>query len=81
MALVLLMALLGDLVGLAIGTSVLMLSVFGLANLALLRIKISGSDRRSETSRSWFSVPIWVPLIGAVASWLMVARELWNALF
>lgn len=80
-ALVLLMALLGDLVGLAIGTSVLMLSVFGLANLALLRIKLRETEHRSETPRSWFSVPIWVPLVGALASWLMVARELWNALF
>lgn len=59
--LLLVLAMMGRLAGLAEVTSVLMLSVFTLVNLALLRIKWRGD------SASGFSVPLLVPLLGSVS--------------
>jgi len=62
-ALVLLMALIMPVEMLARATSLLLLVVFALINLALLRIK-----RRSESGYAGFSAPRWIPLCGFLAS-------------
>ena len=70
------MALIGDLAGLARTTSLLMLAVFALVNLALWKIK---RGRRSPVS--FRPLPIWVPIAGFFVSSGMVLNELVQRLF
>ena len=70
------MALIGDLAGLARTTSLLMLTVFALVNLALWKIK---RGRRSPVS--FRPLPIWVPIAGFFVSSGMVLNELVQRLF
>ena len=67
---ILVLALLGDLTGLASLTSIIMLMIFAIVNLALWRIKA-----RRESSPS-FEVPRWLPLVGSLVCVLLVAHAL-----
>jgi len=58
-SLVLALALIGDLAGLARTTSILMLTVFAFINLALWQIK-----RRDPNLADFKPLPIWIPVVG-----------------
>lgn len=72
------MALLGEVVSLAGTTSTLLLLVFFAVNVSLLVVKRRGDPHRGVT------VPLVVPLLGAILSLLLIAymptRSLWAAL-
>ncbi len=70
---VLTFALLGQLSGLAQITSMLMLLVFGLANLALVCLKI-----RREGPEGEMRVPLVVPALGALVCAFFVVRSVWD---
>ncbi|MEZ5560239.1 MAG: APC family permease [Pseudomonadales bacterium] len=72
--LIVVLALLGRLGGLAATTSVIMLSIFTLANLALWRIKARG-----RAPAGVIEFPRWFPLVGALLSAGFVLRELLGA--
>jgi amino acid transporter len=70
----LILALLGGLASLAQATSVIMLSLFGLVNLALWRIK-----RREQQPPAVRTYPEWVPLVGffIIAGFLLAQVAVW----
>ena len=70
---VLLMALMGELAGLAKTTSLIMLVIFCLVNLSLYRIKKINPDPEGIKV-----FPIWIPLLGFVVSLFFVVMELIN---
>lgn len=74
-SLVLAMALIGDLAGLARTTSILMLTVFAFINLALWQIK-----RRHVDPSGFRTLPIWVPVVGFLVSSGIVLNELLRVL-
>ena len=74
--LVLVLALWFPLATLAEGTSVVTLLVFMMVNLALWRVK-----GRSETQAVAFSVPRWVPMVGACSTSALLFVRLSQALF
>ncbi|MEM1434689.1 MAG: APC family permease [Pseudomonadota bacterium] len=71
-AIILLLALSGSLGGLAQATSLLMLTVFFLVNVALFRLKRHALGEE----RGW--LPIWVPVFGALACVLLIAASLFS---
>jgi amino acid transporter len=71
---ILLLALAGSLGGLAQATSMLMLTVFLLVNIALFRLK----RRLAPGERGW--LPLWVPIFGALACVLLIAASLFSLL-
>lgn len=73
---ILLLALIGGLSTLAIATSVMMLSVFTLVNLALWRIK-----GRTPGSGHSLNLPRWWPLLAALCSGFFLGHELLSLLF
>ena len=73
--LVVVLALLGSLAGLAEFTSVVMLTVFALANLSLWRLK--AGNKRAAGDR----IPRVVPLAGFVICTAVVTRSVWIALW
>ena len=70
---VLTFALVGQLSGLAQITSMLMLLVFGLANLALVRLKLRGEGPEGE-----IRVPLFVPALGSLVCAFFVVRSAWD---
>lgn len=70
-ALVLVLAIAFPLSGLARTTTFAALSIFMVVNLALVRIKL-----RDKTIASHFTVPFWVPVIGAAACGAVLVFEL-----
>ena len=68
------LALLGSLAGLAETTSLLMLTVFALANLALVRIK------RRQPDYQGFTVPAWIPWLGLLTCVAVIGWRLASAL-
>jgi len=74
-------ALIGSLGGLAKITSINMLVVFGLANLALFRIKSQGEPNSPASSDdACFRVPRWLPLMGAIVCLGFIIGGVRNAL-
>jgi amino acid transporter len=73
-AVILVLALLGDLAGLATATSLIMLVIFAVVNLSLWRIK-SRSRARDEPPPA-FEVPRWWPLVGFLVCVLLVGHAL-----
>lgn len=69
------LALVGSIGGLAKGTSLIMLTVFALANLALFIIK-AREDKEIGVADLRFRVPIVIPLRGAIVCMLFVLRSL-----
>ncbi len=65
------LALIGHLAGLATATSVIMLIIFTGVNLSLWRIK-----GRESSAHDVLSFPRWVPIVGALLSAGFVVREL-----
>jgi APA family basic amino acid/polyamine antiporter len=61
---------------LAEGTSVVTLVVFTMVNPALWRVK-----SRAETQRASFSVPRWVPIVGACSTSLLLLVRMSQAVF
>ena len=74
-SLVLVLALIGDLAGLARTTSILMLTVFAFINLALWQIK-----RRDPNLADFKPLPIWIPVVGFFVSSGIVLNELAHSL-
>lgn len=74
-ALVLVLALWFPLATLAEGTSVVTLLVFVMVNLALWRVK-----GRAETQAAAFTVPRWVPIVGACSTGMLLCVRLSAAL-
>jgi len=74
-SLVLALALIGDLAGLARTTSILMLTVFAFINLALWQIK-----RRDPNLADFKPLPIWIPVVGFFVSSGIVLNELAHSL-
>ena len=74
-SLVLVLALIGDLAGLARTTSILMLTVFAFINLALKQIK-----RRDPNLADFKPLPIWMPVVGFFVSSGIVLNELAHSL-
>jgi len=74
-ALVLVLALWFPLATLAEGTSVVTLLVFVMVNLALWRVK-----GRAETQAAAFTVPRWVPIVGACSTGMLLCVRLGGAL-
>jgi amino acid transporter len=70
-AIVLLLAIVFPLAGLARTTTFIALSIFTVINLALWCIK-----RRDQSTPSHFTVPIWVPAIGAILSTAILVFEI-----
>jgi len=68
---VLIIALLGSLASLAEATSVIMLTIFSIVNLALWRIK-----RRAPNPVDVRTFPIWIPIIGFFVSFAFVLSEI-----
>ncbi len=68
---VLLLAIVFPLAGLARTTTFIALSIFTIVNLALWRIK-----RRDKSKRDHFTVPIWVPVMGAASSAAILSFEI-----
>lgn len=62
--------------GLAGATSIVALSIFAMVNLALLRMKMT----RVSMPDQYFSVPIWVPFLGFLASIALVVFDIWRRL-
>lgn len=69
-AIVLLLAVIGRLASLAQATSLIMLSIFSLVNLALWRIK-----RKDPHPQDVRIFPIWVPVLGFIVSFAFVMNE------
>ena len=67
---------LASLASLAEGTSVVTLVVFTMVNPALWRVK-----SRAETQRASFSVPRWVPIVGACSTSLLLLVRMSEAVF
>lgn len=70
-AIVLLLAIVFPLAGLARTTTFVALSIFTIVNLALWRIK-----RQDRSTPSHFTVPVWVPATGAILSAAILAFEI-----
>jgi amino acid transporter len=70
MAIVLGLALVGDIRTLASATSLLLLGSFTLVNLSLLRLQ-----RRADEPKGGFEVPQWVPAAGAGISLLFIINR------
>jgi amino acid transporter len=70
-AIVLLLAIVFPLAGLARTTTFIALSIFTIVNLALWRIKL-----RDKSTPSHFTVPIWVPATGAMLSAAILVFEM-----
>jgi amino acid transporter len=69
-AIVLTLALIGRLASLAQTTSLIMLSIFSLVNLALWRIK-----RKEPNPTGVRTFPIWIPMVGFFVSSAFVLNE------
>ena len=73
-AAILTLTLLGNLVGLATATSLIMLAIFAITNLALWRIKTH--SRRHQEPAPAFEVPQWWPLAGFLVCGLLLGHAL-----
>jgi amino acid transporter len=71
---ILMLALVGNLAGLATATSLIMLVIFAVVNLALWRIKTR--SRSGDESPPGFEVPRWWPLVGFLVCVLLVGHAL-----
>lgn len=70
---VLILALIGQLSSLAEATSLIMLTIFSMVNLALWRIK-----QRDPTPNDAMVFPIWIPMTGFIVSFLFVLNQVIN---
>lgn len=77
--LVLLFSASGSLANLAQTTSLIMLSVFALVNLALWTLK-GRSPKQPPAADGHFEIPRWIPLFGFVSSLALILYELFTAL-
>jgi amino acid transporter len=76
MLVVIALAMVGDIKVLAKATSVLLLAVFTIINLALVVLK-----NRSGEPKGTFEVPIFVPVIGALICLVLISHaQIWELL-